>query len=51
MCVESKNSAEGKRRKGVEERCARKGGSGLAELRTSKNGFESWRIRQLGFVG
>jgi len=29
MCAESKNSAEGKRRKGVEERCARKGGSGL----------------------
>ena len=54
LLEESHNCAEGKRRKGVEERCIRKGGKILKiviELRMSKNGFEYWRIRQLGFVG
>lgn len=42
-----------KRKSGIEERCSRKDGKILKiviELKTSKSGFEYWRIRQIGFV-
>lgn len=54
LLVESYNCRRGRRRKGVEERCVRKGGRILKiviESRMSKSGFEYLRIRQLGFVG
>jgi len=54
LLAESYDCTKSKRRAGVEERCARKDNKILKiviELRTSKSGFEYWRIRQIGFVG
>ncbi|HLC77236.1 MAG TPA: hypothetical protein VJH04_03465 [archaeon] len=51
---ESYDCAKGRRKEGVEERCARRSGKILKvviELKTSKSGFEYWRIRHIGFVG
>lgn len=53
LLKDSYDCAKGARRKGVEERCVRTGGKILKiviELKTSKSGFDYWRIRQTGFV-
>ncbi|MBI2971560.1 MAG: hypothetical protein HYY37_04060 [Candidatus Aenigmarchaeota archaeon] len=54
LLADSYDCGKGKRRKGIEERCVRTGGRILkivTELKTSKSGFDYWRIRQIGFVG
>lgn len=53
LLLESYDCTKAKRRKGIEERCMWKGNKLLKiviELRSSKSGFEYWRIRQIGFV-
>lgn len=53
MLSESHDCVKGRRKQGVEERCVRRNGKILKiviELKTSKNGFEYWRIRHIGFV-
>jgi len=53
LLADSYDCKTSKRKKGIEERCIRKDGKILRiviELRTSKNGFEYWRIRQIDFV-
>ena len=50
---DSYDCAKGPRRKGVEERCVKTGDKILKiviEMKTSKSGFEYWRIRHIGFV-
>ncbi len=53
LLEDSYDCAKSARRKGVEERCVRTSRKILKiviELKTSKNGFEYWRIRHIGFV-
>ena len=53
LLADSYDCAKEKRKAGIEERCIRKNGKILkivVEMRTSKSGFEYWRIRQIGFV-
>ncbi len=53
LLSESYDCAKGRRKQGIEERCARRNGKILKiviELKTSKSGFEYWRIRHMGFV-
>ena len=51
--VESYDCVKGKRKGGIEERCVHTDGKILKiviELKTSKSGFQYWRIRHIGFV-
>ncbi|GEM_PF-1733554 len=53
LLEESYECSDSKRKEGIEERCVRKRHRVLKiviELRTSRSGFEYWRIRQIGFV-
>lgn len=53
LLAESYDCGKGKRKRGIEERCLRTDRRILkivVELKTSKSGFEYWRIRHMGFV-
>lgn len=53
LLAESYACEKGRRKSGIEERCVRNNGKLLKiviELRTSKSGFDYWRIRHIGFV-
>ncbi len=53
LLEDSYDCEKSSRRKGIEERCVKKDGKILKiviELKTSRSGFEYWRIRQAGFV-
>ncbi|MEK6887597.1 MAG: hypothetical protein AABX14_01485 [Candidatus Aenigmatarchaeota archaeon] len=53
LLAESYDCGKGRRKGGIEERCMRTDGKLLKiviELKTSKSGFEYWRIRHIAFV-